>query len=254
MAGKSLIQSIDRAFEALEFVCEAASPQRCGVIAEKLGIEPSTARNILRSLCVHGYLTQNDQKEYLPGSSCFRLGDAVKSRFERFGDAARGPVWELFRNTGKITFFGCDYYGALYAVVAVSESGVLEVNGHQNWLNALHATAAGKIIIAEKGMEWYRELCFREPREKFTEKTVITVENMALDVEKIRRDGYALVDGENLLGFVSIGVAVRQKSGELLGGIAQCFPDYFLNTGKIVLSEQIETLKECAAAITRVAD
>lgn len=250
MQKKSLIQSIDRAFEALELVCGSNEPMRCSAIAAEMGLEPNTAHNILRSLCIHGYLEQTPERAYLPGPACLRLGNAVKSRFERLGEIARVPVQKLFKETGRTTFFGCEYYGLLYAVVVAHESGLLEINGRQQWLDVLHASAAGRFIIAEKGLDWYADLCRRDPRQRFTPRTLLTPEELAPEVEKARVQGYALCVGEHLVGLAALGVEVRRPDGEFLGVLIQTFPDYLLDSGKLSVPERAAQLRQAAAQIT----
>ena len=72
---------------------------------------------------------------------------------------------------------------------------------------------------------------------------------MAVEINKIERDGFALCINEHLPGVAALGLAVRGTDGVLLGALTQSFPDYFLETGRIVPDERIKIMRECASRI-----
>lgn len=249
MAKKTLIQSIDRALEAMNIIMNAGRPVRSSEIATKMELEPRTMHNIIRSLYLHGYLAQDNESRYLLGPECLRLCNMVKSNFESLGFAARAPVSSLAKQTGNTSFFGCEYYATLYCVALFHESGYWMINGKQDWLNTIHATAAGKIIIAEKGIEWFAKICKNESLERFTDKTIVTQEAMALEIEKIKNNGYALCISEHLPGVSALAVAVKMPDGQLIGTLAQSFPDYLLETGRIIPEERVKVIHQAAEKI-----
>lgn len=249
MVKKTLIQSIDRALEAMNIIMSEKRPMRSSEIAVRMGLEPRTMHNIIRSLYLHGYLAQDEDSRYLLGPECFRLYNAAKSPFDKLGAAARAPVCELTRQTGNTSFLGCEYYGVLYCVVLAHESGFWEVNGKQDWLNLIHATAAGKIIIAEKGLDWFDNICRKEKLERFTDQTIMDSKTMMPEIEKIPKVGYALSINEHLPNLAAIAIPVKRRDGTLVGSLAQSFPDYLIEAGKIKPEERARVLYKTAEKI-----
>ena len=62
MKAKTLIQSLDRAFEILEIIRDSGKGMRCTAIAKKAGLPLQTAHNLIRSLLLHGYLMEDEEK------------------------------------------------------------------------------------------------------------------------------------------------------------------------------------------------
>lgn len=246
---KSLIQSLDRALDILELVRDSSIPMRSSDIAEKMELRVATASNILRSLFQRGYLAQDENSRYLLGPECFKLFRGASDSFEELRQLVKEPVKELAEDTGDTTFFGSEYFGALYCAALTVGGGQLVVANPQNWLELLHCTAAGKIIIAEKGIEWYERLCQKQTPQKLTSRTITDIEGMKKEIDKIRRDGYSVSLGECSDEIAAIGIAVYDHSGKFIGSLAQSIPSVYIESGKIDPAERAELLKKYAEKI-----
>lgn len=246
---KPLIQSVDRALDILEIVRDGTEPVRSSDVAQKAGLQVATTNNFLRSLFQRGYLAQDANSRYLLGPECFKLYSGAADRFTELRRVANGPVKELAGKTGDTTFFGCEYYGSLYCVSISVGGGQIVVPSQQSWLEKLHCTAAGKIVIAEKGIEWYAELCRRQPPKSLSPRTITTVEGMIPEIEKIHKKNYSLSVGECAEEIAALGIAVRNRSGEFVGALGQSFPALYLESGQINPAKRAEQLQTVAKGI-----
>lgn len=245
---KTMIQSLDRAIAVLEVVALAETSMRNTDIAAAIGVDPHTTHNIVRSLFAHGYLAQDENSRYLLGSSCLKLQNHIHGRYDQLALAAREPIRELVQLNGDTTFLGVEYHGSLYCVITMHQ-GILSFDEKQSWLDCLHATSAGRIIIAEKGMEWFEKLARVRTFDKFTPATITTVEEMRSAVEKVLRDDYALVINEHLPNLASIAIPVRSSNRRFIATLAQSFPDVYLETGRLQIDTRLQMLQDCAAKI-----
>ena len=246
---KSLIQSLDRALDILELVRDNIDSMRASDIAVQLGLGVATAHNIIRSLFQRGYLAQDENNRYFLGPECFKFYSSAGNNFDELRNIVRVPIQVLADQTGDTTFFGCEYYGSLYCVAISSGKGQLVVNVKQNWLEKLHSTAAGKIIIAQKGIEWYEKICKNNHPQKFTKNTITTIKAMNVEIQNIKNHGYALSDKECSNEVAAIGVAVFDKDKQFVGSIGQSFPAFYLENGKIDIKERTELLNSYAEKI-----
>ena len=246
---KTLIQSLDRAFDILAIVRDSPGSVRATDIANQLSLGVATAHNLIRTLYSRGYLSQDENNRYLLGPECFKLCSAAGNNFDELRNVVAAPVQNLANESGDTTFFGCEYYGTLYCVFISTGGGQLVVSAKQDWLEKLHSTAAGKIIIAQKGIDWYKKICINNPPQKFTEKTITTLKSMTAEILKIKKNGYAVSDKECSDEVAAIGVAVYDKDHKLVGSLAQSFPSFYLESGKIVLEDRIKLLNSYAEKI-----
>jgi DNA-binding IclR family transcriptional regulator len=247
---KGLIQSLDRALDILEIVRDSNMAMRASNIAEKAGLGVATAHNIIRSLYRRGYLAQDENSRYLLGTECFKLYKDGWDRFDNLRKIVSNEVKKISEKTGDTTFFGCEYSGSLYCVSLSLGHGQLVVNINQDWLDLLHCTAAGKIILAEKGIDWFIKLCKKKPLKQLSPKTIVTVEKMGVEIEKIHRDGYSLSIDECAEGVAALGIAVYDSEGKFVGSLAQSFPTSYLQNGKVEPVKRAELLTESAKRIS----
>lgn len=246
---KTLIQSLDRALDILEIIRDSSAPVRATDIAEKLGLGVATAHNIIRSLYIRGYLGQDENNRYVLGPECFRLYREAAEPFEQLRKAVAPQVSELASATGDTTFFGIEYYGTLYCVSLSVGNGQLVVSGKQNWLDKLHSTAAGKIIIAEKGLEWFKRIAAKQSPEKFTSHTLTTSTEIDEEIAKIKKTAYALSVDECSVGVAAIAIPVYGNAGKFIGSLAQSFPSMYLENGTVNPDERVRLLQSFAVKI-----
>lgn len=246
---KTLIQSLDRALDILEIIRDSSAPVRATDIAEKLGLGVATAHNIIRSLYIRGYLGQDENNRYVLGPECFRLYREAAEPFEQLRKAVVPQVGALAAATGDTTFFGTEYYGTLYCVSLSVGNGQLVVSGKQDWLNKLHCTAAGKIIIAEKGLDWFKRIAAKQSPEKFTNCTLTTSSAMEKEIVKIKKSAYALSIDECSGGVSALGIPVYDKAGKFIGSLAQSFPTMYLENGTVNPDKRVKLLRSFAVKI-----
>ncbi len=250
MAKRTQIQSIDRALEILELIAASDAPMRNVDVASRLELDPHTAHTIVRSLYQHGYLAQDENSRYLLGPACLRLQNRVHGRFHQLALAGREPIRRLAEENGDTSFLGAEFQGCLYCVLNLHHNQ-WNLSENQAWLDCLHATAAGKLIIAEKGLEWFSALTAVGELKAFTPETITTPEAMKPQIEITRRNGYSLSVREHRANLSALAVAVRDREGNFVAVLAQSFPDIYLETGRINVEERVALLRKYAADIER---
>ena len=246
---KPLIQSLERAIDILELIRDNSNSIRATDVADHLGLGVATAHNIIRTLYARGYLAQDENNRYLLGPECFKLFNNAGSSFEDLRRIVEGPVREIAQETGDTTFFGSEYYGSLYCVSIATGSGQIVVSAAQEWLEKLHSTGAGKIIIAQKGIDWYKKICTKNPPEKFTPKTIISISEMEREIKLIKTKGYSISKGECSEEVAALGIPVFSSNGKFIGSLAQSFASFYLDTKKIDINERVKLLNSWAETI-----
>ena len=156
---------------------------------------------------------------------------------------------ELHRKSGMAAFFGCDYAYRLFCVTIVEASGYREINGRQLWLNSMHATAAGRVILAARGEAYLERFLEQSELRKFNPQTKNMPEQLRAEVEKTRRDGFSVVEDEHVVGFISVAIPVTTPQGKLLGGLASSCRTHFWHERKLQLEEVLRDLRWSAGRI-----
>jgi len=247
-SGKSLNKSLDRALDILELLSAHEAPLRSVEIARELGVAPNTANNMLRVLFRRGYLAQDVGGRYYPGPQCHFLSNRP-SLFRLLRDVAEPIMSGFSRETGGNAFLGAEDCGNLYMVVRTEGGGAVRATHEQLWRNQFHATAVGKIILAERGLPWLRRNMQGGRLERFTPRTVTRIGDIAAMIAEVRERGFAIVDRESDEELYAFGVPVCDAAGNLIAGIGQSIPYYYVETKRIDIDARIRALTETALRI-----
>ena len=249
MAKKNRIQSIDRALDVLEAVRDAPSAIRAVDIAAKLALPETTVHNIVRSLYYRGYLAQDEHARYALGNACLNLGNAGAKRFAHLIKPAEKYVKKIASETGDTTAVYCQYNMDLFLIASCHGRGDLIVQESKTIHDAMHRTATGKVIIAENGIDFFKQYAKRKKIKKVTDNTIIDAQAMEEQIAFYKQHGYMTCNGESSVHIASIAVPLFQNDGTFIAALGQNFPASFLLSGDRVFETRAELLGRYAKEI-----
>lgn len=212
------IESVRRSMEVLELI-----EDRGGAGVTELANELDWAKST-----VHTHLKTLEKNEYL-----VRDGDRydLSLRFMNFGEYAkhRHPVYssiepkleELASETKKRVQFLVQEHGyAVYVRIAEGEHSVSTGAALGRRRPMLHATAAGKSILAHLPQAEAESILEEAGLRRYTQNTITDKEELFEEFETIRERGYAINREEHIKGLSAIAAPVRTPSEEVLGAIS----------------------------------
>jgi len=187
------IQSIDRAVELLEAIAAAPEPEAGPALADRAGLNRSTAWRILATLEHHG-LVERD-----PVSHRYSLGFAVVKLAAAAGHEplvrlAHPLVRRLAEATGETVNVAVARRLELVYADQVQAPHVMA----PNWLGhtvPLHATSTGKAFLAALPPDELDAL-LQSPLERFTDTTITDPRALRAELDETRERGYAVSRGE----------------------------------------------------------
>jgi DNA-binding IclR family transcriptional regulator len=187
------VQSVDRALRLLKAVAASGAPSSAQELAQRCGVNRSTAWRLLSTLEAHGLVERDAATgRYVVGFASFQLAtaedhDALARRLRPLLDRTAEATGEI------VTLAIAKRFGLVYVDQADPPGPPTpDWSGRQI---ALHATSPGKVFLAWLPAD---ELAAVLPGdlERFTPHTVCDRDALAEDLERVRRDGYATCLGE----------------------------------------------------------
>jgi len=219
-----VIQSLERAFDILELLDRAGRDVGIGVqeISREVGLKLPTVHNMLKTLTVLGYVTQNASSgKYCIGDKLCALG--MRSELERSLSEVAEPLARKLNKdvseTVTVTLYANRTWHTLFQIYSEQELSVrvsLPVNKN------LFISATGRCILSclPKGeLEMYLKASGM-PGEDWN--NIQDVDSLRKALDEIKKRGYELYRRKGSLG---IGVPLRLSRSGIDAAIGVCMPE-----------------------------
>ncbi len=228
------VQSVDRAITILEFL---ASHEWSGVteVGKEIGVHKSTAFRLLNTLENRGLVEQHlESGKYRLGFGLVNLANSVMHGPIVTQQAQPACQWLARRVDETVTLAIVETDEAVTIDQIASTSTVAS----RSWLGRrmpMHVTAQGKVFLAFLPAQESAHLVLN-PLEYYTESTIVDEHKLSVELEQVRRNGYATTCDEFEEGLSAIAAPICAANGDVVASIGLSGPSYRLDR------EQLEKL------------
>ena len=208
----------------------AASPRGRGVteLSRDLALTKSNTFRLLRTLTALGYVKQLEDQTYAATLKTWQVG---RMRVETLNlrDMAARDLAELGRGTGETVYLAVPENLEVVYIDKIESQKPIRSWNPIGGSAPIHAVSTGKAIIAAN----YRTM---RPRllghlDRYTEKTVTSIDALDADVAETRRRGYATDRGEFRQRVVGYGATIELPDGTAIAAVGISLPDINLPDG-----------------------
>ncbi|GDY32652.1 IclR family transcriptional regulator [Gandjariella thermophila] len=218
-----LVQSVRRASKILQELAVAGPRLGVSELAERIGVAKPTVHALLRTLEAEKLVVQDvETGKYLLGPALLHLGNAyldthlLRTRSLTWADSlasrANEAVWVAVLTGDRVLVVH-------HAFRPQGTVQILEVGASIPW----NTCALGKAIVAFTG-EADREALLAGELPVLTGASINDRDQLADQLEQVRRVGYAVEDQESALGDAGIAAPVFDRSGLPVGAIGLVGP------------------------------
>jgi DNA-binding IclR family transcriptional regulator len=245
-ASTTVVKSADRVLAILDLLAESG-PLTFADVCSTLGVPRSSAHAILQTMEAHGYATR--------AAGRYALGPRVWEVAQRWGapdlrTAMRPSMLELARRTQEtVQAAQLDGTDAFYLEVCESLHHV-KLSSRPGARLPAHASGVGKVLLAHLDPTEAERRLSRMPLEAFTPKTLTDLEELLIELERIRRRGYSIDDEEFAIGLHCVAMPVRAASGEVVAALSVAMPEP--RYSRTIASQNREALAATVAEVERV--
>jgi IclR family acetate operon transcriptional repressor len=217
------VQSLDRAITLLEALA-GGEGLPLSEIARQTDLPPSTVHRLLTTLHRRGLVGHDTEAGlWTVGVGLFRVGSAYL-RIRKLPEIARPVIRQLLAEVGE-TVNVCMLDRRELVCVAQAEShAAVRAFFRLGHRLPIHASAAGKAILAAASEPLRRELLADASLQRFTERTHGTEAALLDEVGRTGRRGWAIDDEEHTVGMRCVAAAIRDEWSEPAGAISISAP------------------------------
>lgn len=215
------IKTTDTVFRILEAIQEMDGG-RVTEIAEHLDVTKSTVHRHLSTLKEREYVVKRGD-EYEIGLRFLDLGQYAKTQNPAYVKA-ESKVRELASETDERVQFIVEEHGQAVYVARETGEHAVETDPGIGKRVPLHATAAGKAILAHIPESCLEQIIDEQELPKITSNTITDKEELYEELEIIRDRGYSFNDQENIEGLRAVGVPLIGQNDEVIGALSVSGP------------------------------
>jgi DNA-binding IclR family transcriptional regulator len=222
-AKSSAMTSTLRCFQVLELLAEEPFELSVSDIAKVLTMPRASAHRLCTTLVEGGFVEHvSTHKRYRLTPKSLRVGSGYL-RHSAIYRAAFFPMQELAKQIPGTVQLGVLSEGRALFIYAVGYPGAAHVFTDVGLQRALHATASGKLFLADMPLDQVEQL-MSHGVEKYTERTTVSFARMKEELIQVASKGYAVNDEELLPGYLAYAAPVLDSSRRTVGAISITLP------------------------------
>ena len=230
------VASVDNALR-IATMLQLEGPMTVTEVAGRLGVAGSTAHRLLAMLVYRDFAVQGPDRTYRVGpvlelaahspSAASRLRAAALPHLRGLVDLVDESA-NLTVRTGRTARF----------IASVESSQALRVGSREGMVFPADRTTGGLLLLAELPPDELAALDAGDWRD-----------GLRTELDRVRRNGFAVNNGRSERGLVAVGVPVRDPDGTAVAGLSVSMPS--VRYDKARLPGLVATLRTTAAALER---
>lgn len=227
-------QSLTKALALLRAMGRFPGGVTTAELARVTELPPATAGRLLATLEDAGF-AERDAEGWSIGRELVRIAQRAEPQ-RALARSAQPVLAELAAAAKESAMLGVPRGRARVIVVAQADGPRLL--GITNWvgraIDDLHASAAGKLLLAELDDRAVAVWIRRTKPRRVTHRTLTAPRALLDELARVRDQGWAEIDGESEAGLASVAVPVRAADGKLVGMIGYSGPSERLDRASLV--------------------
>lgn len=219
------VKSVRRVLEVFELFNDKRQALNATEISAELEYPKSSCNALLKSMLNLGYLSlENSTMRYFPSLRVAHLGDWLPAAI--FGEERRNLLEELHAETGETVTLSVRNGFSMQFVSVLPGTFPITLAVEEGFKSPLLGTAVGAALLSTYSDERLDDLFRRAERASVARAKEMSFAKIAADIQKARRDGYALAYDRILsdTGAIAMPIPMFHKSNILVIGVGGLSP------------------------------
>ena len=244
----AVVKSAARALELLEYVVNAPKAPTFRVLQDTLDIPKSSLSYLLQELAGREYLQYDPERRvYSPGLKLIQLSASCINNTDMSQEIWQG-IKSLSEEFGETTHAGIlDGRHIIYISKCEGKKDVSIVPTIGYRIPA-HATAIGKVLLADLSPEELGVRLQNAVLEKYTEQTITNYAQLMEELCQVRQNGYAIDNQEIIVGGICLAAPVYDKHRKVIAAVSLTMPT--LQAEEPLFQKALVRVKEVANYIS----
>ena len=218
---KNTVQSVAKVFAVLKAFDQTLPELTITEVGGRSGLDRGTSFRLVNTLCQLGYLARVPQsRRYRLTLKCLELGYTSLARAD-LNVLARQRLRELVPSVADAASLGMlDDTEVVYIERVQGTMPQLNLDRRIGSRTSAYAAALGHAILAWLPVDQQRDIIERSQRVKLSEKTLTATHDLLKRLQAVRKQGFAISDGENAYGLRTVAAPVLDIEGMPIAAVS----------------------------------
>jgi len=221
--GAAPVGVISKVLRILEALQGSSAGLGLKAICDLTDIHKSTAHRFLKHLERERYLIRTEAGAYLIGPRLSQMS-ARGNQGATLQAVARSILWELWKSTQETVNLAILDQGTVLYVDVIESPHEFRLSSRIGTRRSLHVTALGKALAAFLPAEPRENILSTISFQPATQKTIMNLVQFRQELERIRRQGYAVDDEEAVQGARCVSAPILNSDGEPIAAVSVSGP------------------------------
>lgn len=244
------IKVLNKVFRLFDLFNEDVLALSAAEIVGKLSYSQTTIFRIISNLEEEGYLEKNAETgKYQLGMKLFQLGNLVKP-YQLLKATVRPLLQKLNQESNETVHLAVLYqYQALYLDKIEGHRTVRVVMSQVGQRLKAHCSGVGKVLLAGQPLEDVKSAVEENGLAAYTPNTITSWNRLKLELEKIRKQGFAIDNEEIEVGLKCVAAPILYN-GRVVAAISMSVPkERFDQKEEILMQMVIKTAKKLSELV-----
>ncbi|MGE5405322.1 MAG: IclR family transcriptional regulator [Candidatus Saccharibacteria bacterium] len=245
------VQSVERALSIIEALADHKDPISLGDLADKVDLKPSTVHRLLGTLMHRGFVEQDELSRYKLAIKLFHIGNTVASAVD-LKQVAAPYMKVLLEQCNETVNLAVLEQGEVVYVDQLESNNMIVVRmfARVGSRGPAHCTGSGKVLLAGLDDHELSRYLAKAELQRFTSDTITDPGMLAKELQRVKKDGYALDLGERDEGVRCVAAAIKNHEGRVIAAISVSGPSMRI-TPSYINNELSPLVREAAHNISR---
>jgi DNA-binding IclR family transcriptional regulator len=229
---RSGILVLHKALDILETIGEGRSGLPLADLARALGLPKPTAYRIVATMEARGYLARNPSGHYGMTRKLFDLQQNDSEEQTLLG-AAQPVIERLVESCRETVNLGILDAGEVVVISTIESPQSIRMSSKVGNRRYLHSTALGKVLLSGLPEKEVRRLIRIQGLPRLTPRTLVSRQALAAELERVRRQGFALDNEENEQDGRCIGAPIVGQGGRIVAALSISAPTFRMDMARV---------------------
>lgn len=246
---ESEVSPTERAFHIIEMAAQLGRVSTADVMTA-LGIPKTTAHRLVGNLEEFGFLEHGIERgRYQIGPRLLELATNILA-----ASTSNGPIhallMEVSRRTAETVSLGVMRGSEVVYIDSAIGNSPLTLNFQKGHRAPVHCTSSGRVFLANMEKKQLDAYMLSGPWEPITPYTIVDPDRLRIEIEQVRKQGYASNDSEFAIGVVGAAVPIVGPNGRVMACLSISAPKARKSLEEVTLL--VPMMQAAALRITKI--